>query len=205
MRDSEIVRLAVAQRKKGADLLAWAFEHDPLYEMLIPEETRRARVLTWLFDRVIGYALRYGEVYTTARVEGVACWLCPGQVKLTMGRVLRSGLYATPLKMGVAAYRQFGIYMRYTEAIHECFAPRSHWYVWAIGVAPSNQGTGIGSQLLQPVLAKSSAAGTASYLETGIERNVRFYERHGFRVVSHGKVTGQGLPVWAMRRDSPAT
>ena len=37
MRNGQIVRLAVAQKKKGADLLAWAFDHDPLYEMLIPE------------------------------------------------------------------------------------------------------------------------------------------------------------------------
>jgi hypothetical protein len=55
--------------------------------------------------------------------------------------------------------------------------------------------------LLQPVLERASADGTACYLETGVEKNIRFYERHGFAVVGQGQVPKQALPVWAMVRE----
>jgi GNAT superfamily N-acetyltransferase len=171
-----------------------------LYALVIPEADRRAAVLAWLFDKVVRYSLLYGEVHTTSALEGVACWLLPGRTELTIGRIVRSGLYATPLKLGLAAYRHFETYMGYADRLHHRYAPASHWYLWAIGVDPLKQGRGIGSRLIEPVLAKASANGTACYLETGVERNVRFYERHGFRAVGAVQVPKLGVPVWAMLR-----
>ena len=55
---------------------------------------------------------------------------------------------------------------------------------------------------MEPVLVRASANRTACYLETGVERNIRFYERHGFKVVGEGTVPGQGVQVWAMLRDA---
>ena len=37
-------------------------------------------------------------------------------------------------------------------------------------------------------------------LETQNVRNVRFYRKQGFRVVSEGEVPGHGLRVWTMLR-----
>jgi ribosomal protein S18 acetylase RimI-like enzyme len=141
-------------------------------------------------------------VYTTPALEGVACWLPPGQTKFTLGRIIRSGLYATPLKMGLAAYRRFDIYMGYAEQLHARYAPPSHWYLWAIGVAPERQGQGVGSRLLQSGLARADADGTTCYLETGIERNIHFYEKHGFKLVAQGRMPRYEVPVWVMVRDA---
>ena len=104
--------------------------------------------------------------------------------------------------MGLTAYHRFDTYMGYADKLHKRHAPESHWYLWAVGVDPPSQGKGIGSRLLQPVLARASADGTACYLETGIERNIRFYEKHGFKVVGQGRVPKQGLGVWAMLREA---
>ena len=84
---------------------------------------------------------------------------------------------------------------------HKLYAPDLHWYLWAVGVSPPSQGRGIGGMLLEPVLTRASADGTACYLETGEERNIRFYERHGFKVVGEGTVPGESVKVWAMLRD----
>ncbi len=200
MAGNEPVPLEVAQRGQAAELLARAFQNDPTYRLVIPEEDKRAAVLSWLFDRVVRYSLLYGQVHTTPALEGVACWLPPGETHLTLGRVVRSGLYATPLKMGLAAYRRFDRYMSYADELHKRSAPESHWYLWAIGVDPSSQGKGIGGRLLERVLVRAREDGTACYLETGVERNLGFYERHGFKVIGEGTVPKQGLQVWAMLR-----
>lgn len=202
MQNSEPVQLGVAQRGQAAELLATAFHSDPLYVLVMPEPDKRAAVLAWLFDRVVHYSLLYGQVYTTRTLEGVACWLPPGRTRLTIGRILQSGLYATPLKMGLATYRRFDAYMSYADKFHHRYAPESHWYLWAVGADPLKQGRGIGGALIEPVVVSAGASGSACYLETGVERNVRFYERHGFRTVGVGRVPKLGVPVWAMRRDA---
>jgi ribosomal protein S18 acetylase RimI-like enzyme len=200
MQNNDLVPLAMAQRGQAANLLAKAFHDDPLYVLVVPEEGKRANVLSWLFDRVIAYSLLYGQVHTTPVLEGVACWLPPGQTEVTLGRLVRSGLYAVPLRLGVAAYRRFDAYLRYVDTLHKRYAPEPHWYLWALGVDPPRQGRGIGSRLLEPVLARAGADGAACYLDTGTERNVLFYEKRGFQAVHEGQVPKLGVQVWAMLR-----
>jgi ribosomal protein S18 acetylase RimI-like enzyme len=202
MQNNDLAPLAMAQRGQAAKLLARAFHYDPLFVLVAPEEGRRAKVLSWLFDRVVAYSLLYGQVHTTPALEGVACWLPPGQAEVTIGRLVRSGLYAAPLRMGVAAYGRFDAYLRYVDRLHKRCAPRAHWYLWAFGVDPPRQGRGIGSRLLEPVLARASTDGAACFLDTGTERNVRFYERHGFKVAHEGQAPKLGVQVWAMLREA---
>jgi len=198
----ELVSLEPARRRQAGALLARAFHTDVLYESVIPDDSKRAALLTWLFDKVVHYALLYGYVDTTPALEGVACWLPPGRTEITLGRIVRSGLHATPLKMGWAAYRRFDPYQSLSGRLHHLHAPQPHWYLWAIGVDPPSQGRGIGSRLLVPSLGRADAEGTLCYLETGSERNVRFYEKHGFHMASEGRVPVLGVPIWAMRREA---
>jgi ribosomal protein S18 acetylase RimI-like enzyme len=205
MQAHEPVQLEPSQRDQAAELLARAFHNDPLYMLVMPEDDKRAAALQWLFERVVHYCLLYGQLYTTPALEGVAGWLPPGQTRLTAGRVVWSGLYATPLRMGLAAYRRFDAYMSYADRLHGRYAPESHWYLWVLGVDPPSQGKGIGGRLIQPVLARASADGTACYLETEMERNVRFYEKYGFKIVGEGTIPRHGLQVWAMLREPTTT
>jgi ribosomal protein S18 acetylase RimI-like enzyme len=195
------IQLEPSQSRRAAALLARAFHDDPLYRLTLPDEGKRASALTWLFEKVMHYCILYGRTFTTPALEGIAGWLPPGHTKLTLGRIIRSGLYATPLKMGLSAYRRFDIYMTYADKLHTRHAPRSHWYLWVIGVEPARQGRGIGSRLLQPILARADADGVPCYLETEGERNVRFYEKHGFKVAHQGQVPKLGAQVWAMLRE----
>src|SRR3712207_1324978 len=75
-----------------------------------------------------------------------------------------------------------------------------HYYLSILGVEPSRQGEGLGSALLQPGLRRCDQEGIGAYLETGKERNVRFYSRHGFRVTEEVALPG-GPPMWLMWRD----
>jgi ribosomal protein S18 acetylase RimI-like enzyme len=77
---------------------------------------------------------------------------------------------------------------------------QAHYYLSVLGVDPPAQGRGLGSKLLVPMLRRCDEEAVGAYLETGTERNVRFYSRHGFRVT--GKVDlPKGPPMWLMWRD----
>lgn len=74
-----------------------------------------------------------------------------------------------------------------------------HWYLVAIGVDPSRHGRGYGTALVREGLARARRDGTAVYLETESEANVRFYQRLGFRVLEQQRIEAlDGVPVWLM-------
>ena len=63
-----------------------------------------------------------------------------------------------------------------------------HWHLGPIGVLPSHQGLGIGSMLMERFCKEVDACLAKAYLETDLDRNVRFYEKFGFKVVSESEI-----------------
>ncbi len=63
-----------------------------------------------------------------------------------------------------------------------------HWHLGPIGVLPSHQGLGIGSMLMERFCKEVDACLAKAYLETDLDKNVRFYEKFGFKVVSESEI-----------------
>jgi GNAT superfamily N-acetyltransferase len=83
----------------------------------------------------------------------------------------------------------------------EARVPDDVWYLDAVGVEPSRQGRGVGGALIRHGLDAAREAGVDAFLETGVARNVPYYERLGFRVVEHGRPEPDGPHIWFMRTD----
>lgn len=195
------IRLDARQIKAASELLGRAFMRDPMWEYLAPGLARRARVLPPSFGITVRYSLRYGEVYTTPALDGVACWLTPGTTSPSLSQLIRLSIHGAPLELGLMGLLRYTAVENYTSEVHKHSLPGRHWYLWVIGVEPARQGQGIGAMLIQPVLARADAGGLPCYLETMNEVNVPFYQKHGFKVVSEGEVPRRGLRVWSMLRE----
>ncbi len=63
-----------------------------------------------------------------------------------------------------------------------------HWHLGPIGVLPSHQGMGIGSCLMERFCKEVDACKADAYLETDVDKNIRFYEKFGFKVVSESEI-----------------
>ncbi|WP_376796204.1 GNAT family N-acetyltransferase [Thermogemmatispora sp.] len=199
----EPILLSAEQAGPACQVLGRAFQHDPLMVFVIPEERRRALLLPGLFAMTVHYCLRYGQVYASPGLEGVACWLPPGNTTPTFERLLSIGLRFPPLRLGPRSLWRIGQAERYAARQHALHTHGPHWYLWALGVDPPCQGHGIGSALLRVVFQQADAHHLPCYLETQNPRNVAFYERHGFRVVSETPIPhSQGLRLWAMLREA---
>jgi GNAT superfamily N-acetyltransferase len=200
-----VVRLEGPCTQKAAEVLARAFFDDPFYAALLPNEASRSRKMTWFMERMLRYGLGYGHVYTTPAVEGVACWFPPGHTSPGAGDILRSGLSALPLRLGLGAYRRLSDFMAYTDALRTRHVPDPHWYLLLLGVDHPCRGQGLAGRLLQPVLERASREGRACYLETEKERNLRFYARHGFHLAEAGREPRHGVQTWALLRPPTAS
>jgi ribosomal protein S18 acetylase RimI-like enzyme len=82
------------------------------------------------------------------------------------------------------------------DAAHPRFP---HWYLPWFGVDATAQGRGLGSQLMNKCLEIVDASQLPAYLETPNPRNISFYERHGFEVMSDVHA-GDCPPVTFMQR-----
>jgi predicted GNAT family N-acyltransferase len=71
-----------------------------------------------------------------------------------------------------------------------------------VGRQSAVPGSGIGGVLLQPVLTLADAKRTPCYLETHIEHDTRFYQRHGFEFISLAMMPSSDITIYAMLRQT---
>ena len=198
---SSPIPLVAYQQKQASEVMGEAFLNDPMWKYLVPDEARRARVVSLSMNILVRYSLLYGEITTTPTLDGVACWLPPGETTPIFSRLVLIGIRSAPLQLGWTGFRRYIAIENYCGEVHKRIVPGMHWYLWGLGVKPSRQGLGIGGMLMQPVLARADTDRLPCYLETTNEKNMPFYEKHGFNVVSDGEVPRYGLHVWTMLRE----
>ena len=71
-------------------------------------------------------------------------------------------------------------------------------YLWFIGVDPTNQSKGVGSQLMNEIIAEAKEHSRIICLETSTIKNIPWYEKFGF-VIYHQ--FDFGYELFAMKRE----
>jgi ribosomal protein S18 acetylase RimI-like enzyme len=183
-----------------AVVLARAFEDDPVWSWMLPDETTRRGRLGIVFDTLVRHVhLRNGGAELAA-LDGptgsVALWDPPGQWRLSFDVLLRQMPaflrgFGTRLPAAFAALT--------TVERHHPGEP--HWYLSYLGTDPVVQGRGLGGALMRSRLDRCDREGTTAYLESSKESNIPFYENFGFRVTREISMPRYCPPVWAMWRD----
>jgi ribosomal protein S18 acetylase RimI-like enzyme len=191
----DVVRLDDSRLGEASDVLSRAFQDDPAWVWLIPDDERRRQLLPWLFR--VGFDVTAAEVWTTTGpVLGAARWLPPGRPPMRVGPTLKA-LVTTPFRLG-RAIAPFLAYGRAVEALRTQAMPDPHWYLAGIGVDPSAQRRGVGAALMQPGLAAAARAALPAVLLTNNEANLSFYRGNGFAVVRESETPKGGPHAWAM-------
>jgi ribosomal protein S18 acetylase RimI-like enzyme len=178
-----------------AATLARAFDDDPVTTWVYANGRTRPRWAARFFAWQLRRLLPQDVAWTTDERAGAAIWALPGRWRegpMDMVRLLRATLLGT-LPSLPRVLNGLGA----VEARHPVVP---HLYLAVLGVDPGRQGEGIGSALIRPGLELCDREGLGAYLETGKERNVAFYGRHGFRVTEELQMP-KGPPVWLMWRD----
>jgi GNAT superfamily N-acetyltransferase len=194
-RAHDVRRAERSELRTLASTLAQAFDDDPLTTWLFPDDAARRRKLPAFFRALLRASLPLGAVYTAGDGCSVAMWNPPGT--FPMGWYADAKLGWTTARLAGARILTCARGLLYFEHHHP---KEPHWYLQMLGTHPQWQGKGAGSAVLVPILERCDRTGERVYLESSKERNIPFYERHGFEVsdelyVPHGPV------VWAMWRE----
>jgi GNAT superfamily N-acetyltransferase len=200
----EIVRLRPERIPEAAAVLARAFQDDPAWSWILRGAERREKTLPRLFR--LGFELIEAELWTTpgepaAPLLGCARWLPPGRPGVHGAAAVRA-FVATPLWLRAATPR-FLAYGRAVDNMRRMAVPVPHWYLAGIGVEPAEQRHGVGGALMAPGIEAAERAGIPCALLTNSERNLSFYEAHGFVTMLEGQTPRGGPHAWMMVRQGP--
>jgi GNAT superfamily N-acetyltransferase len=175
--DISVRAAGAADVRPLAEVLARAFEDDPPFVWMLPDERSRLARNRRFFETVVRTeALAFGGV-EVACVDGVivggAVWYPPGRWTAAMS-----------LRTALGFVRTFGRRLGRASALSTAMARahphQPHWYLYAIGVDPARQGSGAGGALLRSRLAHCDQDGQSAYLESSKLANVPLYQHFGF-------------------------
>jgi ribosomal protein S18 acetylase RimI-like enzyme len=198
-----LIRLTKAQIKPTTEMLARAFQNDPMFTYWIPNATERKNKSHFVLEAIVRFGVLYGEVYATSHnLEGVVSWVPSERADFTTWKMIRCGYLSVLLRLGRKVVSRIMSYGDYVSLMKKRHAPFRHWYLMLIGVDPSYQGRGYASALLKPMLALIDPERMPCYVDTANEKDVSIYKHFGFDVVEEGTIPKTNTIVWAMSRES---
>jgi ribosomal protein S18 acetylase RimI-like enzyme len=181
-------------------VLARAFDQDPFYNWILPQDERRARSFVDIFELILRrMSDELAETFTTTDRSGCVIWKRPGTHKLSLLRQAQL-LPAFASILGWSRIPRGFRLIEHMDALHARFAPEPHVYLYVLGVDPPQQGRGLGGKLLGPGFERADQERHRIYLETARAENVPFYERHGFKLQLETK-HHEFPTLWSMTRE----
>lgn len=198
MTDAATITISRAEATDGSTIngiLAQAFQDDPVFCWIVPDDRARTGALPGVFGAFTDVYVDHDETYVAEREAGAALWVPPGVEPFTEAQGESFGQRMVEL-LGPHAERAFEL----NQLLDEHHPQDPCWHLQFVGVIPEHQGRGLGSRLLSTVLGRADADGSAAYLEATSLNNRRLYERHGFETVGELRPT-HGPPLWPMWRE----
>jgi ribosomal protein S18 acetylase RimI-like enzyme len=175
--------------------LARAFDDDPVWRWLVPNDRRWVRGVPWVFRYTAREHLAGDNVWVTPEVSAAAIWAPPGHRPSPVREALVAPRMATVFRTQSIAG------MRLEAALRAGRPTEPHWYLAVLGADPARQGRGHGSAVLHPVLDRCDTEGIGAYLESSKATNVPYYERHGFSVIDELRPMAEMPPLFRMWRE----
>lgn len=185
-----------------AQLLARAFQADPVFAWLCPKERSRPRRLRRFFLTELHHRyLRHGAVDLATldgHPAGAALWLPPGTWSPGVESSSIPGyLRAFGRRIVIAGRYQFG-----ANSVHP--QDEASWYLGVIGVDPAFKGQGVGAALLRSRLRRCDEAALPAYLESSNPVNIPLYQHFGFEATGNLTLPAGAPPVTSMWRPGRA-
>ncbi len=202
--DANITKSIAARRATPADaarisrLLAAAFSRDPVFNWMT-RTSGRAAALSRFFHWVMRErAIPLGETWITSDGYAAASWIAPyAEAK---PENFRDELRLLSVLLSLTGVSRFARGAAMAKAMEDSHPPEPYFYLAFVGVAPRFQGTGLGTALLEHTLTRVDASGMPAFLENSNPRNIKLYERFGFRVTREIVARKDAPPLYAMSR-----
>ncbi len=158
------------------DVVVRAFAEDPAARWSWPDSQKYFMQFPSFVRAFGGKAFIYGSAYYVDGYAAVALWLPPDVLPDDdmLSSIFQRSVSEQSQKDVFTVFDQMGRY----------HPSEPHWYLSLMGVDPLKQGKGLGSELMKHALVQCDQDNKPAYLESSNPRNIPFYERYGFELLS---------------------
>lgn len=191
--------------KELASALYEALIPDPFYIELLRDipggEPEKRETLMRYMDYSMTEGEKYGRLTITGDISyGAAIWTKPLDTETDNEKSLQKKHFIKTY-MGETS---LNVYLTIVSFMSEQLGevPPDAWYLSIAGIKPAHQGRGLGVDLLMKVINETDKNGIPTYLETFTPRNIKFYERMGYKITKEIAEPVTGCPYWIMVRES---
>ena len=195
---------------EAATLAAAAFDNSPIYNVICGpncEPEFRQSFLQWLFEhnfrQRIGTDVNRCVLDSNGKLVAFFMFVSPDTPDVSLWDMIRAGMLKGIFKFGFGVVKRLVTIKEEYEHIEDIVLKKNGYKpiyrLERMVVHPDHQGKGIGSSALKHALKDADDKDLQVMLSTQEERNVRFYERLGFKVVQETILAGH--TNWVMIRN----
>lgn len=194
----------IAVEKAGSDdvqslatMFAQAFIDEPALSWMVPDTDDRKRTFPNFFKAIVSGSMRNGLALHTQDNHAATLWRLPQRTSPSFLETLSGLPQMLPL-----------LRLSGPRAKIMSRAVRMHWpkfpfrYLQFAGVAPSQQGMGMGGAVIRAGLELAKKAGDPVYLETAKPENAALYQSLGFEIIHEWEVENSPLLFRSMLKRS---
>ncbi len=199
--DKPIIRIAKDSLEEATEVLARAFDDDPIIRYFLSGHTddyqeKLREVFRYQCLMYVEMNLPIFGTVEDSRITGIAC--LSGPEKKDRPDSLIEADKKFEKSMGTES---FGRIKRYMNLGKKHTPEKPHHYLAALGVHPDSRDHGYARLLLDRVVEISEKHGTSTgiYLETAKSKNVEMYKHFGYNLLAEEKLDGV-VDLWYMFR-----
>ena len=171
-------RADYSDRDLIVNILAKSFDDNKSVNYIVKQDEKRAMRMRKLMEYSFDVCYLFGDIFLTDDRKGCALIVMPDKKKTT----LKSIMLDAKLALSVIGLSNIKKAMNRESMINKLHPKEPFYYLWFIGVDPSEQNNGIGTKLLNDVINEAKSKHRPIYLETSTLKNIPWYEKFGFTV-----------------------
>jgi hypothetical protein len=176
--EAAMIRAKWEDKKLVAQILLQAFEDNKSINYIIKQDNKRRQRIRNLINYSFDVCYHYGEIFLSNDKKGCALILLPEKKKVT----IKSVLLDLQLIFTATGFGNIRKAMKREARIKTGHPKGLLYYLWFIGVAPSEQNKGTGSKLLNDLIVESQQQRRTICLETSTLKNIPWYQKFGFEI-----------------------
>ncbi|HMO60726.1 MAG: GNAT family N-acetyltransferase [Lacibacter sp.] len=171
-----MIKAGIEDKNRVVDILSKSFDDNKSVNYIIQQDAKRKQRIRTLMAYSFEICYRFGDVFVSDNKKGCALLLAPDKKKTTISTILWD------IKLALSAIGLSNIMraVKREAAIKKVHPDEKIYYLWFIGVDDSEQGKGIGSDLMNSIIKESSLQNRTICLETSTVKNLPWYEKFGF-------------------------
>ena len=192
VKDSDLERLA--------DVATDAYVDYPLHNWLTKgkyDRTASKLIMQITLKTMTKDAVIYAD---SEEMNGFAVWIPFGFTGSKTLPFLFSGGLKLILHSGLGIIGRLLIYETYAMNLKKEYTDNYDWYLYNLSIKKDEQGKGIASKLLRPMLEFCDDEKMVAYLETNKESNVGLYKHYGFELKKEELIPKSTVTHYAMVR-----